>query len=576
MKKRKKIFFVAGGVVLGFILVFVGTVEITSRPSFCGTCHIMKPYVESWKTSKHNRYNCTLCHYTPGIKNAISAKLEGLSMTVQYFTGTAGPLPWANVENASCLRSGCHSERLLQGKVQFGKVIFDHTPHLTKMRRAKELRCVSCHSQIVQGTHITVTESTCFLCHFKEVELGQSTASCLLCHTPDSPGMKNQTTFFNHSEVVKQNIDCQNCHSQVVTGTGWVPPDRCLFCHNEPRRLAQREDHFLLHRKHVTETKIECMSCHQEIQHSSKAAIETLPGDCSACHRDLHLAVKAFYSGKGAVGVPDMPAPMFLARVDCKGCHTIQFGEVTRASVDSCIKCHKENVRFIFTGWKQWLTTAQKTLQEQLEQTQASAWKASLTRKRKKDVERTIQEIQHNLAFVRSARGIHNITYAELIFTRAQEQLNAIRKEIQLPELKPIAPHRMEKSSVCIKCHTGMEFVSISLPGGKVFPHYKHLVWAHIDCQNCHGLPHEMKGKKVTYPEGCNSCHHKEKETECIRCHNTGPAQNLPFFGKDFSHTLHSNLGLDCALCHAKGGKKPTTTEPCLSCHDPSFFPSSP
>ena len=65
--------------------------------------------------------------------------------------------------------SGCHETRLLQGKVKFKRFYFDHKPHLTELRRGKKLRCTSCHSQIVQGDHMKVTESTCFLCHFKEI-----------------------------------------------------------------------------------------------------------------------------------------------------------------------------------------------------------------------------------------------------------------------------------------------------------------------------------------------------------------------------------------------------------------------
>ncbi len=575
MRRAKKFLFWSAVIAVGFLLLFIGAVEITSRPSFCGSCHIMVPYVQSWKTSNHNKVSCTKCHYTPGVKNVISAKMQGLSMTVQYFTGTAGPLPWANVEDASCLRAGCHSERLLAGKVSFQGVIFDHFPHLTRMKRAKILRCASCHSQIVQGTHVTVTESTCFLCHFKEVELGTSTAGCLLCHTPDTRGMTVQTALFNHAEVLTKNMDCQQCHAQVVTGTGWVPKDRCLSCHNEPQRLAQIDDHFMLHRKHVTETKIECMSCHQEIQHSSIAAIASLPGDCSACHSDLHNAVKAFYMGKGAEGVPESPAPMFLSRVDCKGCHTLAFGEVSRASVDSCIKCHNEQVKFLFEGWKKWLESAQNSLRQQFENTRTEIAQANLPAKKKKDVERTLQSIQHNLAFVHAARGIHNVAYAESIFTSSQKRLNDIRKEIGAKPFPPIAPHRMEPSAPCLQCHTGMEFVKVPIQKGKEFPHYAHIVWAHLNCQTCHGLPHEAKGKRVQYPEGCNACHHKLKETHCQKCHDSGPIKEISFAGKMFPHKTHIDLGLECSSCHEAGGKIPSldiVNSLCTNCHESSFF----
>ena len=53
---------------LGFgfvgLLIFV---QISSTPQFCGTCHNMKPYYQSWKHSKHNKIACVECHISPGI-----------------------------------------------------------------------------------------------------------------------------------------------------------------------------------------------------------------------------------------------------------------------------------------------------------------------------------------------------------------------------------------------------------------------------------------------------------------------------------------------------------------------------
>ena len=46
-----------------------------------------------------------------------------------------------------------------------GFIPFDHTPHLTESRKGIRLRCTSCHSQVMVGSHIAVTPSTCALCH---------------------------------------------------------------------------------------------------------------------------------------------------------------------------------------------------------------------------------------------------------------------------------------------------------------------------------------------------------------------------------------------------------------------------
>ncbi len=165
-------------------VVLVTAVEVTSKPRFCGSCHIMAPYYESWKHSSHHNIACVDCHIPPGVTAEIRKKYEALSMVARYFTGTYGTNPWTEIEDAACLR--CHERRLLVGKEMVGDVLFDHSAHLAEMRRGKTLRCTSCHSQLVQGSHIAVTTTTCILCHFKGEEAGQGTARCTLCHhVPD-------------------------------------------------------------------------------------------------------------------------------------------------------------------------------------------------------------------------------------------------------------------------------------------------------------------------------------------------------------------------------------------------------
>jgi hypothetical protein len=93
----------------------VGLWEVSSSPMLCNSCHIMKPYVAAWKTSKHN----------------IWVKYQALTQVVKWATQTYSSKPFAEVEDGSCLRSGCHDRRLLEGKVVFKRgVMFDHKPHL--------------------------------------------------------------------------------------------------------------------------------------------------------------------------------------------------------------------------------------------------------------------------------------------------------------------------------------------------------------------------------------------------------------------------------------------------------------
>ncbi|MFW6161110.1 MAG: NapC/NirT family cytochrome c, partial [Acidobacteriota bacterium] len=158
MKKKKKLIFIIALSV--FFILFLASVEYTSKSKFCSTCHYMKPFYQSWQTSSHNHIECSTCHYPPGLKSKLRAKVEGLLQVGRYWTKLyLKSKPWAEIPDESCLREGCHDKRLLEGETSYNKIVFDHTIHLTDLQRGKLLRCTSCHSQIVQGEHITVTQS---------------------------------------------------------------------------------------------------------------------------------------------------------------------------------------------------------------------------------------------------------------------------------------------------------------------------------------------------------------------------------------------------------------------------------
>ncbi len=249
----------------------VGLWEVSSSPMLCNSCHIMKPYVAAWKTSKHNKVACVQCHYPPGLRDTIWVKYQAITQVVKWATQTYSSKPFAEVEDGSCLRSGCHDRRLLEGKVVFKRgIIFDHKPHLVQPRRGRQLRCTSCHSQIVVGTHIEVTESTCFLCHFKGFKTArefQPIGGCTGCHQAPKGDISVGSIRFNHQDVVGRGVACQRCHLNVVEGDGEAPRERCFTCHNQPEKLERYTDTPFIHDFHVAGKNIECARCHTIIKH---------------------------------------------------------------------------------------------------------------------------------------------------------------------------------------------------------------------------------------------------------------------------------------------------------------------
>ena len=87
---------------------------------------------------------CVQCHYPPGLRDTVWVKYQALTQVVKWATQTYSSKPFAEIEDGSCLRSGCHANRLLQGKVNFKRgIVFDHTPHLTQARRGRAILTLS-------------------------------------------------------------------------------------------------------------------------------------------------------------------------------------------------------------------------------------------------------------------------------------------------------------------------------------------------------------------------------------------------------------------------------------------------
>jgi len=566
---------------LGLGLAIVGSLlamQLSSTPTFCGTCHIMKPYYESWKHSKHNQIACVDCHIPPGITAELRKKYEALSMVARYFTGTYGTNPWTEVDDAACLR--CHERRLLEGKEVFRNVLFDHTPHLTETRRGLRLRCTSCHSQIVQGSHISVTPSTCALCHFKGEQPNQATGACLLCHQIPEHVTSSEGVSFDHSQVARLDMQCTSCHAGVVRGEGNVPRERCLTCHNQGDRLARFGDRDYLHRMHVTEHKVDCMNCHLQIEHgalpsSAAAATEDAAGACATCHGSGHSPQQDLYAGLGGRGVPRMPGPMFTAGVTCQGCHNPEFTAQPASSelmslhsqgagAVSCMSCHGPAYLGIYKAWKRGVDGRVGALRRQLE---ASVGAMGL------DPPQAWSDARHNFALVDRGKGVHNVNFAYALLDKAYEQMNQARRAKRLQPLARPWTVIAQGSESCLSCHQGIEGQRGAFDG-RTFAHRPHLTAAQLNCETCH-RPHAERapGEVVRFGKnGCMPCHHTTAAIDaptCGKCHSDVTARTVTSFRGQFSHAQHLEAGLECASCHQiKAGDPRPAKETCAQCHE--------
>lgn len=264
-------------VVVGLLLAVAGggaaVWTVTATPQFCNSCHVMRPYVDAWRHSRHAKVDCVACHYPPTLKEKLWVKAQATTQLVKWATQTYSSKPFADVQDASCLRSGCHATADLDRRapLTFKRVTpFAHGAHLDAGRVGWQLRCTSCHAQMVVEKHFEVTESTCFTCHFKGVKTARTVtavAGCVGCHRAPEAGVLEGAARFDHREVVQRGVACPSCHLNVVQGEGDAPVERCLSCHNQREKLERGRDVRLVHAAHVTERSIECARCHNEVTH---------------------------------------------------------------------------------------------------------------------------------------------------------------------------------------------------------------------------------------------------------------------------------------------------------------------
>ncbi len=579
-------------------------VEWSVQPGFCLNCHLMIPYYKSWEDSAHGKkqVSCVQCHYEPGIVETMKGKVMALNMVVKYATGAEGTKPWAQVSDASCMRGGCHSQRLLAGAVKFdmGRVSipFNHTPHLLEMRGGKKLRCTSCHSQIVQGEHLSVTVTTCFTCHFKGAEADPKMGDCRTCHGPPEKPIDLGGFVFEHEAYLERGVTCESCHPGTTVGTGEVPEKRCLSCHGVVEHLQRYGETEFIHAKHVTTHKVDCLQCHTEITHKLRprpgaevrgpaSPASDGGGNCAACHSSTHGVGETFFRGEGGRGAPPTPSAMWLARVDCSGCHRPtpgvlgSPGKAVPAKEFACLSCHGPAFAGMMGRWQEAYGTATEAV--------AAALEEALPKASEPGERRALEDAAHDVALVRAdgSRGVHNPWYARKLLESAHARSEGVLRAAD--PARPASPFPLDppfatNMTCALLCHVGIEKQDIRSPGTR-FEHRRHLGKAG-DCSACHstgshGRPGEEHGVVKPEARDCTSCHHGPKAPDpaagrdCASCH---VAEDRFLRGQraDGSRGDAMMAEVSCDACHGEPPAKPVlaSVQPqCIACHeeDPSY-----
>ncbi len=499
---------------------------------------------------------------------------------MKYVTGAYGMKPWAEIEDAACLRSGCHTERELEGVVNYEGVRFDHTHHLGEQRRGKRLRCTSCHSQIVQGSpmtvegtqigaaHLRVTAATCYLCHFKDRPVGQPVAGCTGCH--ETPPRFRSTAGFvvDHPEYVENMVACSGCHEKVTSGTGEAGQRRCFNCHNEPERIEQFENTTFVHRIHIAEHNVECTQCHTPILHRVVSLARAFELDCNACHQGTHDVQRLMYAGMGGHGSENTPSTMFLARVSCQSCHGIpadvDHAAVKRAGEATCLSCHGIRYANILPSWQRELERRRSEVASVVDAARSTLGGAPVRTRTTADS--LLSLAQENVNFVENGQGAHNIVYADQLLRASLRLVRQAVDEASLPFTVPeVELGPKIEANACLQCH-------LQIGGqrgrfdGRAFDHEPHVQRADLACTECHTNLQDHGGITLTDRSACDACHHRVIDPlNCANCHSGpggAPTATISTATGNFSHAVHRGRGLACSVCHTA----PSMTAQGLTC----------
>jgi len=581
--------------VIAFFIILGVLLRFTESSTFCGICHQMNVYMDSWRASSHKKVACTQCHYEPGFLNHLKGKWVDGQVSLAYFiSGKTPDRPHAEISDTSCLQKGCHKIEDLQGNMVYKNVAFSHGKHLGELRRGMKLRCTTCHAQLVQGAHLTVHEINCFICHYYQAgERGEeeciscAVGGCTSCHVEPKGDITVKGWNFNHRKYIARGVVCERCHINVVQGDGHVPEGKCVQCHNEPDLLNTKYTSQFMHKNHVTDHKIECADCHSHIRHEIGPVLTMVhsPAVCDKCHsKEVHLGPRELYRGSGGIGVPDSPSLMFTTNVDCIACH--RKGEESRAALhttkyaeramgEACVDCHGEGFDDTLKHWKVLLSKAENDTNQRIYNIQKILYdyeKKNGNSASFRKAQNLLNEARHNYSFVLLGKGVHNIEYSFKLLNAANNKTEQALAVID----RGHKPREFQTRMTCTTlCHAGIEKRAVPFNDIK-FSHETHVAGSGLKCGDCHS-PRETHGK--TLMKNCANCHHG-KEIESVKCNDCHVSVKRLVQGRGgigVKERPSNKLDVvECVDCHrGVPAKKRDSFEAikkrCIECHDQSY-----
>lgn len=290
----------------------------SEKPSFCRTCHEMRPYYDAWAKGDHGSVDCVECHVDRGTMERITHKAEASKELWVHLTGDPRfPTSDLRIPDARCL--ACH-----------GGIRADGGPGFSHKAHARTAPCIVCHAGV--GHRVTAaalkkagvlaaSESTPTLAAGRSApateSVGHADVLCTTCHV-----LEKMKCSGCHSPAHKARGACETCHRP---GARWAfthpASEECSSCHPAPA-------------KHYP---VPCTTCHTSAVPFEQATYSHASDSCATCHGTpaRHNAAATCASCHRRPGVSW--AFSHPSSSSCASCHNAPSGH-NRAV--SCASCH--------------------------------------------------------------------------------------------------------------------------------------------------------------------------------------------------------------------------------------------
>ncbi len=360
----------------------------------------------------------------------------------------------------------------------------------------------------------------------------------------------------------------------MATLVGWTPNRQ----QPAPPRAAPQAD----------SGRLDCASCHPAVHATMVGTAREKAARCVTCHAGAHQAVQTLYEGRDSTVRADA---MFLARVDCRACHTDAAlaaapGAPRLAAVGrACETCHGARFDKMLPRWAEGLGWRLRVVAAYV-----AAANADGTLAGQAAAQAQLRRAVADLALVRNGGGLHNVSGADALLRSAARKVGAAYRAAGRTAPPPPALGPDPATTSCAYCHYGIEAVRDTV-FGQTFDHVDHVVSAGVACAKCHSSADYFApgtrnvdarhGRTTVTAAACNSCHHVASTLACVTCHSRDALASRPepvtlplrlqppgaptTRAVAFRHDVHAAVA--CASCHTSRAAVATVAA-CTSCHE--------